>query len=125
MKKILLTLAITFTSLVSAQEEVCKIVGEIALPAVERGAFLSCMSSANALACKVAFAAHGCGEDPSCAGVVSTIVESGCTFTIKKTGDTIQIIGTTTKDNVEELTKTYEALNTVEGMTWLMLYLAQ
>ncbi|MFD0862607.1 hypothetical protein ACFQ1M_10370 [Sungkyunkwania multivorans] len=126
MKKIIIVLLVSMTTSLSfAQDEACKIVGEISLPAVEAGAFFGCMSSANALACKVAFAAHNCGQDIACSGVVATIVEEGCKFTIRKTGQTIEIIGTAAKENAEELRQTYNALNTVEGMTWLMLYLSQ
>lgn len=125
MKKIYVMLLLAFSPLISAQEEVCKIVGEIALPSVEAGAFLACMRSGNALACKVAFDAHQCSQDPSCSGVVATIVEDGCTFSIKKTEETIEIAGVTAKENVDNLIRTYNALNTVEGMIWLVRYFGQ
>jgi hypothetical protein len=102
-----------------AQSETCTIIAEISLTAVERGAFLVCTRSANPAACTIALAADACGSDPACSGFVSHFVEKGCNYTIEVVGDNLKIIGKATKENIEELSKTYDAINSVEGIIWL------
>lgn len=124
--KRLITLLILFISIsfdALSQNGVCKVIGEISLPAVEAGAFLGCMSSANQLVCELAFAAHNCAQDISCSGVVSTLVEGGCEFSIVKTNGMIKIIGTSSEEAKASLVHTYEMLNSIEGIHWVMINL--
>jgi hypothetical protein len=102
-----------------SQADACKFIAEISIISVEKGAFLACTNSANPAACTIAFAAHNCGQDPACDGVVKEFVEKGCTYTVKVTADKIKVIGEASKEALFDLNKTWHALNTVEGIRWL------
>ncbi|MBL4704253.1 MAG: hypothetical protein JKY54_07015 [Flavobacteriales bacterium] len=78
-----------------------------------------CSTSANPAACSIALAADACGSDPACSGIVSHFVKQGCDYTVEVVGDVIRIVGKATKENIDELEKTYDALNTVEGILWI------
>ncbi len=109
----------------SAQDDACKIVGELALPIIETSGLTACMVSVNPLVCEVSIAVHACSQDPACNGVVATIIENGCVFIVEKTDDAIKVIGTSAKDNASQMRQVYESLNTIEGMRWLMQRLSQ
>lgn len=103
-----------------AQGDACKIVGELSLPILETGGITSCMASGNPAVCQIAFAIHNCSQDPACNGVVSTVIENGCVYSVEKIGKTIKIIGTSAKENVNELQRTLNWLNSIDGMLWIM-----
>ncbi|WP_020569940.1 hypothetical protein [Neolewinella persica] len=120
MKKIILSLPFLFLGVImNAQNDACKFVGEISIISVEKGAFLVCTKSANPAACSIAFAAHNCGDNPACEGIVKDLVEKGCKYTVEVVGNKIKIIGKSTEENVYELKRTWEALNSVEGILWI------
>ena len=102
-----------------SQSETCRFVAQISLTAVERGAFLACTRSANPAACSIALAAHSCGKDPACSGVVKHFVNKGCSYTVKVVGNSLSIIGTAAKEQYQELKGTYDALNSVQGIQWI------
>lgn len=102
-----------------SQSETCQFVAEISLVSVEKGAFFACTKSANPAACSIAIAAHNCGQDPACDGIVKKFIEDGCNFTVELVNDKIKIIGTASKEKIFEMQKTYEALNSVQGINWL------
>jgi hypothetical protein len=103
----------------SFKNDGCKFIAEISIISVEKGAFLLCMNSGNPAACTVAFAAHNCGQNPSCEGIVKEFTEKGCSYTVKVVGEKIKIIGKSSFDKIEELNKTWKSLNSVEGIIWL------
>jgi len=107
-----------------SQSDTCQFVAEISIVSVEKGAFLVCINSANPAACTIAIAAHNCGQDPACDGVVKKFVEDGCNFTVKVVGDKLKIYGKASKDKLFEMQKTYEALNSVQGINWLQKVLS-
>ena len=107
-----------FSNNISAQTT-CKVIGEISIEAVKRGAFVACTRSANPTACSIAFAADACGDDPACSDVVKTITENGCTWTVKVVGKKLRIYGKASISKLNEMKRTYNALNTVQGIRWL------
>lgn len=126
MKSILILLSlILMTNLSYSQSETCQFIAEISIVSVEKGAFLVCTKSANPAACTIALAAHNCGQDPFCDGVVKTFVENGCTYTIEKVNKKIKIVAKASKEKMLELQKTYEAINSVNGILWLQKVLSQ
>lgn len=102
-----------------SQSQTCQFIAEISIVSVEKGAFLACTKSGNPAACTIALAAHNCGQDPACDGLIKKFVEDGCNYTVEVVGNKIKIIGTASKEKIFEMQKTYEALNTVEGIYWL------
>lgn len=119
MNNTLILLVCLFGVQVFSQTETCSFVAEIALISVEKGAFFACTKSANPAACTIAITAHNCGQDPACDGVVKKFVENGCNYIVEVVGGKIKIIGEASKEKMFELEKTYEALNTVQGIYWL------
>ena len=119
MKSYFIILCIVFSQLVYSQNDTCQFIAEISIISTERGAFLACTTSGNPAACTIALAAHNCGQDPSCDGVVKKFVEDGCNFTVEVIGEKLKITGKASKAKIFEMQKTYEALNTVEGINWL------
>ncbi|MEM9894928.1 MAG: hypothetical protein AAF789_01045 [Bacteroidota bacterium] len=97
----------------------CKFIGEISLISVESGAFLACSKSGNSAACTIAVAAHNCGQNPACDGLVKELVENGCKYTVEVIGPKLRITGKSAVDGLEELKQTFNSLNTVEGVTWI------
>ena len=125
--KIYIFLVASFLCLNTAMgqnSETCQFIAEISVVTVEKGAFLACTKSANPAACTIAIAAHNCGQDPACDGVVKHFVEKGCDYTVKVVGEKIQIIGKASKEKMFELQNTYNALNSVEGILWLQRVLS-
>jgi len=102
-----------------SQSESCQFIAEISLVSVEKGAFLACTKSANPAACSIAIAAHNCGQDPACDGVVKKFVEDGCNYTVEVVGDKLKIYGKASKEKLFEMQQTYEVLNSVQGIYWL------
>ena len=88
----------------------------IALLKLQNGAFLACNKSANPAACTIAIAAHNCGQDPACDGVVKKFIEDGCNYTVEVVGDKLKVYGKASKEKLFEMQKTYEALNSVQGI---------
>ncbi|BDS15693.1 hypothetical protein [Aureispira anguillae] len=97
----------------------CEFIGEISIDAVERGAFLACSKSGNPAACSIALAAHACGQDPACSGLVKHFTQKGCEYTVKVVGSKLKLYGKASKEKIEELKETYDVLNTVSGIKWL------
>lgn len=121
MKTIILFLALCSISInpLGSQSETCKFVGEISLVSVSAGAFWTCTYTGNPASCSIALAAHTCGKDPACNGVVKTLVEKGCKYTVEVVDDKIKIVGEATKEKMFDLQSTWEYLNRVEGIVWL------
>lgn len=109
----------------SQSEAVCEFVGEIALPAATAASFYTCMQTGTPAACKIGYAMLQCQEDPACSGVVAKFTEAGCNYLVKKVGDVYRITAKAVPAKAEELRKTYQALNTIEGMRWLQRYLSR
>lgn len=119
MKKIIFLSFLLISSCLSFGQSSCDIIGEISIESVQRGAFLVCSRSANPTACSIALAADACGKDPACSGIVKTLVKNGCTWTVKVVGDKMRIIGKASSDKIYEMKRTYNALNSVQGIYWL------
>lgn len=105
-------------------EEICYFVGEMALPAISTTAFAVCLEGVPA-ACTLGYSAMECASDPACSWVVSEFTSRGCTYALRKVGDTLVFMGKASRDHADSLKKTYESLNTVAGMRWLMRRLSQ
>ena len=105
-----------FTNL---KAQTCKFIAEISIFSVESGAFLACTRSGNPAACSIAIAAHNCGQNPACDGVVKHFVEKGCDYTIEVIDSKLKIVGKAASEKMFELQKTWEALNSVEGIIWI------
>lgn len=124
MKNYLLLLVLFFSSNLYSQSEYCQFVAEISVISVEKGAFIACTKSANPAACAIAIAAHNCGQDPSCDGVVKKFVEDGCNYSVEVVGDKIKIYGKALKEKLFEIQQTYDALSSVQGLYWLQRVLS-
>lgn len=105
-------------------DELCYFVGEMTLPTISTTAFAICLEGVPA-ACSFGYSALECASDPACSGVVSEFTSHGCTYTLRKVGDTLVFMGKAYRDKADTLKKTYESLNTVAGMRWLMRQLSQ
>lgn len=121
---LVLVLSVMFSANCIAQNEYCQFIGEISLVSVEAGAFWTCTYTGNPASCSIALAAHNCGQNPACEGVVKSFVEEGCTYTVEVVDDKIKIMGKASKEKMFELQRTWEFLNTVQGINWLQRVLS-
>ena len=109
-------------------DEACYFMGQISLDVIERGALAACLKSANPTACQIASLAMSCSKTPGCKGNVARITEFGCEFLITATSNSIEVMGKAveeTQQAYDYLKQTYEGLNTVQGVQWLMRYLSR
>lgn len=109
----------------SASETACFITGQLSTTVVAGGALATCTATGHPVACAVAFKIIDCAGNPACDGVVSTLTEAGCNIVVSRSGQLIEFTVKTTEKNVTELRKTYEALDTAEGIIWLGKHLSR
>lgn len=119
LKYLLLLIVFSVSTSWSFGQEYCEFIGEISIDVAARGAFLACTRSANPAACTIAIAANSCAQDPACSGVVKKITEDGCNYTVKVVGAKMKIYGKALKSDMNELKRTYDALNSVDGIRWI------
>lgn len=109
----------------SVQESACYLTGQLSTTAIAGGALATCSVTGNPVTCAVAGRMLICAGDPACDGVVATLTEAGCNYSVTKSYEVINFTIKTTIENADKLRHTYDQLNTVEGIIWLERYLSQ
>ena len=110
-------------SSVKSENDVCYFIGQISMNAVSAGAFYTCFQTGTPAACTIGYAILDCQRTKACDGVIKKVTSKGCSYIVKRVGDAYEIAGEATKEKLSELKKTYDSLNSVEGMFWLKYYL--
>lgn len=101
---------------VAAADDGCRLVAAISVEGVKQGAFYKCVTTGDPLACSVAYAAH----DAATSGIAKAGVTAGCRWTVTRVGETVTIAIESGKEAAFQMRRTYDALNTAEGIRWLM-----